>query len=72
MRKALDAAEKAYKESQQQHEATSIELKKLARIRRVHASVRRKGELEQEITAVGNVVRAARECCCTLGRSREA
>ena len=56
VRKALDAAEKAYKESQQQHEATSIELKKLARIRRVHASVRRKGELEQEITAVGNVV----------------
>ena len=55
-RKTLDDAEKAYEESRQQHEETSVELKKLARIRRVHASVRRKGELEQEIAAASNVV----------------
>ena len=55
-RKALDNTEKAYEESRQQHEATSIELKKLARIRRVYASVRRKGELKQEIAALGDVV----------------
>ena len=55
-RKALDNTGKAYEESRQQHEATSIELKRLARIRRVHASVRRKGELEQEIAALGDLV----------------
>ena len=55
-RKALGDAEKAYEESQQQHEEKSIELKKFARIRRVHASVRRKGELGQEIAMSGAVV----------------
>ena len=54
--KALDDAGKAYEESQQQHEKKSIELKKLARIRRVHASVRGKGEMEKKIAMLGAVV----------------
>ena len=55
-RKALEDAEKAYKESQQQHQTKSIELKKFARIRRVHASVRGKGDLEKKIAMLGAVV----------------
>ena len=55
-RKALTDAEKAQEQSRQEHEATSIELKKLARIRRVHGAVRRRGELEQEIAELGDVI----------------
>ena len=55
-RKELDDAEKAHGENRQQHETTSIELKKLARIRRVYASVRRMRELEHELAALGDVV----------------
>ena len=55
-RKELDDAEKAHGKSRQQHETTSIELKKLARIRRVYAFVRRMGELEHELAALGDVV----------------
>jgi len=55
-RKALSDAEKAHVERRHEHEATSIELKKLARIRRVHAAVRRRGELEQGTAALGDVI----------------
>ena len=52
----MDDAERAYNKCRKQNEATSIELKKLARIRRIHTFVRRKGELEQEITELGYVI----------------
>ena len=75
-RKALDDAEKAYEESQQQHDPQkSIELKKFARIRRVHASVRRKGELGQEIAMSGAVVELPENAAVllaeTVGREAE-
>ena len=56
LKAVLDDAERAYDKCRQQHEATSIELKKLARIRRIHAFVRRRGELEQDITELGYVI----------------
>ena len=68
-RRTLDDAEKAYEESRQQHEETSVELKKFARIRRVHAPVRHKGELEREITASGDVVVLAENAAALLAEA---
>ena len=65
-RKVLTDAEKAQEQRRQEHKATSIELKKLARIRRVHAAVRRRGELEQEIAALGDVIVLAEDASAQL------
>lgn len=65
-RKDFTDAEKAHQETTQQHEAASVELKKLARIRRVHAHVRRKGELEQDIAALGQVAVLAENAAAEL------
>ena len=69
VRKALDDAEKAYEASRQRHEATSIELKKLARIRRVHASVRRKGELDREIATSDEVIELPENAAALLAEA---
>ena len=55
-RKALSDAEKRLQERRQEHEETSKELKKLARIRRVHGGIRRRRELRQKIEALGDVI----------------
>lgn len=55
-RKTLDDAEKALGDQRKQHEAMSRELKKLARIRRVHGAARQRRELTQEIAALGDVI----------------
>ena len=68
-RKELDDAERAHGESRKQQETTSIELKKLARIRRVHASVRRKGEREREIAASGEVIELPENAAAILAKA---
>ena len=68
-RKALVDAEKAHEESRRQHEATSVELKKLARIRRVHASVRRKGELDRETATSGEVIELPENAAALLAEA---
>ncbi len=55
-RKSLSDAEQILRRRREQHEATSTELKKVARIRRVHGAVRQRRELTQEIVALGDVV----------------
>ena len=68
-RKELDDAERVHGESRRQHEVTSVELKKLARIRRVHASVRRKGELERKIAVAGAVIELPENAAAILAEA---
>ena len=58
-RNTLRDAEKKLHEYREQHAATSIELKKLVRIRRVHRAIRRRRELMQKIAALGDVIELA-------------
>ena len=69
VRKALDDAENAHKECRQRHEATSVELKKLARIRRIHAFVRRKRELEREISELSEVIKLPNNAAALLAET---
>ena len=55
-RKTLSDTEKTLEERRKEHEATSTELKKLARIRHVYGAMRHRQELTQEIAALGNVI----------------
>ena len=55
----LTETEKKLHERREEHAATSIELKKLARIRRVHGAIRQRRELKHEIAALGDVVELA-------------
>ena len=55
-RKALDDADANLQARRTEHEETSRELKKLARIRRVHRAVRQRRALVQEIEALGDVI----------------
>ena len=65
-RTALDDAETAYQERRQENEDKSTELKKLARIRRIHACVRERAELLQEIAALGDVTVLAEDAVTLL------
>ena len=73
-RKALRNVEKAHELRRNECEATSVELKKLARIRRVYAAVRRRSDLERDIAALGDVVALADDAGAQLAsaESREA
>ncbi len=55
-RKTLSDAEKTLQERRNEHETTSRELKKLARIRHVHGAVRQRRELTEGIAALGDVI----------------
>ena len=70
-RKTLSDAEKTLQERRQEHEATSKELKKLARIRRVHGAVRQRRELTQEIAALGDVVVLAEDAAEQLAQAEQ-
>ena len=58
-RKALDDAEEKLHERREKHAATSTELKKLVRIRRVHGAIRKRRDLKREISALGDVIELA-------------
>ncbi|MCY4563156.1 MAG: AAA family ATPase, partial [Gammaproteobacteria bacterium] len=60
-RKALSDAEEKLHERREEHAATSTELKKLVRIRRVHGAIRQRRELTQAITALGDVIELAED-----------
>ena len=64
-------AEKTLQERRKQHEATSRELKKLARIRRVHGAVRQRRELTQEIAALGGVIVLAEDAAEQLAQAEQ-
>lgn len=70
-RKTLSDAEKTLQERRQEHEATSKELKKLARIRRVHGAVRQRRELTQEIAALGDVILLAEDAAGQLAQAEQ-
>ena len=70
-RKALSDAEKRLQERRQEHEETSKELKKLARIRRVHSGIRRRRELRQKIEALGDVVVLAEDAAEQLSQAEQ-
>ena len=59
--KALRNAEKTHELRRNEYEATSVKLKKLARIRRVYAAVRRRSEVKRDIAALGDVVALAED-----------
>ena len=65
-RKKLENAEEDYEKRRQEHETVSVELKKLARIRRIFPAIRRKNELEKEITELGEVKLLAEDAGKTL------
>ncbi len=69
--KTLSDAEKILQERREKHEATSKELKKLARIRRVHGAVRQRYELTQEIAALGDVIVLAEDAAEQLAQSEQ-
>lgn len=70
-RKDLENAEKDYETRRKEHETLSIELKKLARIRRIFPTVRRKSELESEITELGKVKLLADDAGKTLAEAEK-
>ena len=70
-RKVASDAENAYELTSQEHESKSIELKKLARIRRVYAAVRRRGELELEIAELGNVILLVEDASTQLAQAQK-
>lgn len=70
-RKSLSDAEKMLQECRQEHETTSKELKKLARIRRVHGLVRQRRELIQEIAALGDLILLAQDAAERLAQAEQ-
>jgi uncharacterized protein YhaN len=70
-RKTLSDAEKTLQERRKEHEATSRELKKLARIRRIHGAVRQRRELTQEIAALGDVIVLAEDAAEQLAQAEQ-
>ena len=68
-RKALSDAEEKLHERREEHAATSTELKKLVRIRRVHGAIRQRRELTQAITALGDVIELAEDAAERLAQA---
>lgn len=69
-RKALSDAESTCQDRQLEHEARSIELKKLARIRRVHGAVRQRQELTHELSTLGEVVALPKDAGAQLAQAK--
>lgn len=70
-RKTLSDAEKTLQERRKEHEATSRELKKLARIRHVHGAVRQRIELTQGIAALRDVIVLAEDAAEQLAQAEQ-
>ncbi len=70
-RKTLSDAGKTLQEHRKEREATSGELKKLARIRHVHGAVRQRHQLTQEIAALGDVIVLAEDAAEQLDRAKQ-
>ena len=65
----LSDAEKKLNERREEHAATSTELKKLVRIRRVYGAIRQRRELKQEIAALGDVIELAEDAAKQLAQA---
>ena len=70
-RKTLSAAEKALQERRDERDMASRELKKLARVRRVHGAVRQRHELTQEIAPLGDVIVLAENAAEQLAEAEQ-
>jgi len=70
-RKTLSDAEKTLQERRKEHEATSRELKKLARIRHVHGTMRQRSELTERIAALGDVIVLAEDAAEQLAQAEQ-
>ncbi len=70
-RKNLNDAEMKLQERRKEHEETSIERKKLARIRRVQGAIRQRGELTQEIEALGDIIALAEDAAEQLDQAEQ-
>ncbi|MBC6405804.1 MAG: AAA family ATPase [Rhodospirillales bacterium] len=67
--KTLSDAEKTLEERRQEEDRTSKELSKLSRIRRVHAAVRQRRALTEEIAALGDVTPLAEDAAEQLAQA---
>ena len=70
-RKTLSDAEKTLRERRKEHEETSREIRKLARIRRVHGAIRQRRELTREIEALGNVIVLPEDAARQFGQAEQ-
>lgn len=70
-RKSLSDAEEILEELREEHETTSKELKKLARIRRVYGAVRQRRDLAQEIESLGDVIVLAEDASDRLAQAKQ-
>ena len=70
-RNRLSDAEKTLQEGREKHAETSKELKKLARIRRVHKPIRQRRELKQEIAALEGVIELAEDAAQILAQAEQ-
>ena len=69
LKKNVESAEEAHTEVEDKFEKVSAERTRLGRIRRVHRYVRRKAELDEQISALGVVVPLPEDARQVLGES---